>query len=229
MHHYLFTRFTSRSIAGTPNTSTPCVGVTMPLPLPVHSSGIHQHINQEKTNPMQQPMHTVSSGNPISYAFTFALTEGETKELRCQTSEKQNPGWGMLSWRLFPLSLRGFLTHTHPANGCRQWVLRPRVQSWMCWAAHQGPHRSFGMIYTVFGERWLWWWACWALGPRKGRGGQWMLSKNYASIAFIVCLYPLSSSSIKPRSDTVFLMCRGNWGSGKWADFIQGYAYVGVY
>lgn len=173
---------------------------------------------------MQQPMHTVSSGNPISYAFTFALTEGETKELRCQTSEKQNPGWGMLSGRLFPLSLRGFLTHIHPANGCRQWVLRPRVQSWMCWAAHQGPHRSFGMKYTVFGECWLWRWACWALGPRKGRGGQRMLSKNYASIAFIVCLHPLSSSSIKPRSDTVFLMCRGNWGSGKWADFIQGYA-----
>lgn len=41
---------------------------------------------------MQQPMHTVSSGNPISYAFMFALTEGETKELGCQTSEKQNPG-----------------------------------------------------------------------------------------------------------------------------------------
>lgn len=27
--------------------------------------------------------HGVSSGNPISYAYTFALTEGETKELRC--------------------------------------------------------------------------------------------------------------------------------------------------
>lgn len=92
MYHYLFPRFISQSIAGTPNTYTPCVGVTMPRPLPVHSSGIHQHINQEKTNPMQQPMHTVSSGNPISYAFMFALTEGETKELGCQTSEKQNPG-----------------------------------------------------------------------------------------------------------------------------------------
>lgn len=134
MCHYLFTCFTSQCIAGTSNTYMPFVSVTMPLPVPVHSSGIHQHINQEKKNPhVAQPMHIVSSGNPISYADTFALTEGETKELRCHPSEKQNSGWGMLLLRLFPLGLQGFLTHTHPANWCRPWVLRPRVQNWMCW------------------------------------------------------------------------------------------------
>lgn len=50
IYHYLFTRFASQTIVGTPNTYTPCVSVTMPLL--VHSSGIHHHINQEKQNPM---------------------------------------------------------------------------------------------------------------------------------------------------------------------------------